>query len=273
MPGLRAASGVALPPLPPTSWKPNPDCSLVNSYVDFFASGIHSVVRLERCGVQPAPLHLHVPMPIGIYMRLLAISLALLASYTAMAIEEPSYRVLEQDGPYELREYAPHLVAETSVQADFERAGNAAFQRLFRYISGDNTTRQKIAMTAPVTQSRPTGEKIAMTAPVTQVASDEGYLVAFVVPAKYTPDTVPQPNDPTVRIRQIPAQQVAAWRYTGRWTTANYEQHEAELRRAMAARGLKATGEPVLARYNPPFMPSFMRRNEVLIPVTRPTYR
>ncbi len=205
--------------------------------------------------------------------HLLAILFALLASSTAMAIEEPDFRVLERGGAFELREYAPHLIAETSVQADFDRAGNVAFQRLFRYISGDNTAAQKIAMTAPVTQSRPKGEKIAMTAPVTQVASDAGYLVAFVVPAKYTPDTVPQPNDPTVHIREIPAQRVAVWRYSGRWTTANYEQHEAALRRAMDARGLSATGEPILARYNSPFMPSFMRRNEVLIPVMRPTPR
>ena len=212
-------------------------------------------------------------MPAGLCTRLLAIPHALLASSTAMAIEEPSFRVLERDGAYELREYAPYLVAETRVKADFERAGNEAFRRLFRYISGDNTMRQDITMTAPVTQSRPTGEKLAMTAPVTQMASEEGYLVAFVVPAKYTPDTVPQPNDPTVHIREIPAQRVAVWRYSGRWTTANYEQHEAALRRAMDARGLRATGEPILARYNSPFMPSFMRRNEVLIPVMRPTPR
>lgn len=214
-------------------------------------------------------------MPVALPARLLAISLSLLACSTAMAIEEPSFKVLERNGAFELREYAPHLVAETSVQADFERAGNVAFQRLFRYISGDNTAQQKIAMTAPVTQSAASksGEKIAMTAPVTQVASNEGYLVAFVVPARYTLDTVPQPTDPTVRIRAIPAQQVAAWRYSGRWTEENYEQHEADLRRAMATRSLEATGEPILARYNPPFMPSFMRRNEVLIPVAPTTAR
>lgn len=183
-------------------------------------------------------------MPAALPARLLATALAMVASSTAMAIEEPSFNVLERDGAFELRAYAPHLVAETNVQADFERAGNAAFQRLFRYISGENTSAQKIAMTAPVTQSRPQGEKIAMTAPVTQVASDRGYVVAFVVPAKYTPDTVPQPTDPTVRIRAVPAQHVAVWRYSGRWTEENYEQHEAELRRAMAARGLEATGEP-----------------------------
>jgi hypothetical protein len=199
----------------------------------------------------------------------LAASLALLASFAAMAIEEPGFRVLEQDGAFELREYAPHLLAETRVEADFERAGNIAFQRLFRYISGDNTAQQKIAMTAPVTQSSAStgGEKIAMTAPVAQQADGAGYRVAFVVPAKYTLDSVPQPSDPTVQIRAVPAQLVAAWRYSGRWTTTNYQQHLAELRAAIAARGLKEAGEPILARYDPPFMPSFLRRNEVLIPV------
>lgn len=206
-------------------------------------------------------------MPARYLTQLLVIALAQMASFTAMAIEEPSFRVLERDGAFELREYAPHLVAETSVEASFEDAGSIAFRRLFNYISGDNTTRQKIAMTAPVTQSRPSGDKIAMTAPVTQVASGGGYTVAFVVPAKYTANTVPQPNDPSIRIRAVPAQQIAAWRYSGRWTPANYQEHESELRRAMAARGLKAIGEPILARYNPPFMPAFLRRNEVLIPV------
>lgn len=200
-------------------------------------------------------------------------ALTLLVHSNAMAIEEPSYRVIERDGAFELREYAPYLVAETRVEADFESAGNVAFRRLFGYISGDNTAQQKIAMTAPVTQSRSNdkGTKIAMTAPVAQQADGSGYRVAFIVPAKYTLETVPQPTDPTVEIRAVPTRLVAAWRYSGRWTAANYQQNEAELRRAIAARGLEVAGDPILARYNPPFMPSFLRRNEVLIPVLRPS--
>jgi hypothetical protein len=210
-----------------------------------------------------------------IHTRWLATLAALLASSTAMAIEEPSFCVLEQDGAFELREYAPHLLAETRVEASFTDAGNVAFQRLFRYISGENTAQQKIAMTAPVTQTSAakSGERIAMTAPVAQQADGAGYRIAFVVPAKYTLDTVPQPSDPTVQIRAVPAQLVAAWRYSGRWTESNYREHETELRDAIARRGLKVTGEPILARYNPPFMPSFLRRNEVLIPVARNTSR
>jgi hypothetical protein len=188
-----------------------------------------------------------------------------------MAIEEPKYEVIEKDGSFELRDYAPYLVAETQVDAGFEQAGNIAFQRLFRYISGSNTAEAKIAMTAPVTQSR--GEKIAMTAPVTQAAAGKGYAVGFIVPSKYTLETVPRPLDPTIRIREVPGQRVAAWRYSGRWTTANYRENERKLREALESRGLRPLGEPVLARYNPPFMPWFLRRNEVLIPVARTSSR
>lgn len=201
----------------------------------------------------------------------LATLVTLLWTPAAMAIEEPAFKVLERDGSFELREYAPYVVAETRVEAGFEAAGNTAFRRLFRYISGDNIAQQKIAMTAPVTQSR--GEKISMTAPVSQVADGDAYLVAFTLPAIYTLDTAPRPLDRTVRIRAVPAQRVASWRYSGRWTAGNYREHEAELRERMKARGLVASGAPVLARYDAPFMPWFMRRNEVLIPVAAPAQR
>jgi hypothetical protein len=195
----------------------------------------------------------------------LATIVTLLGIPTAMAIEEPRFKVLEQDGSYELREYLPYIVAETRVEAGFEDAGSVAFQRLFRYISGNNIAQQKIAMTAPVTQSR--GEKISMTAPVSQVADGKAYVVAFTLPSKYTLGTAPQPLDPTVRIRAVPAKLIACWRYSGRWTSANFSENEALLRERIKSRGLTPGGDAVLARYNPPFTPWFMRRNEVLIPV------
>ena len=190
---------------------------------------------------------------------------AVLVTPAAMAIEEPRFKVLEKDGSFELREYSTHIVAETRVEAGFEDAGSLAFQRLFRYISGNNVAQQKIAMTAPVTQS--SSEKIKMTAPVSQVADGNAYLVAFSLPSTYTLATVPKPLDPTVRIRQVPAQLIACWRYSGRWTESNYREHEVLLRERIKSRELVTRGEPVLARYNPPFTPWFMRRNEVWIPV------
>jgi hypothetical protein len=194
---------------------------------------------------------------------------AVLASASAMAIEEPRFKVLEQQGSFELREYPAYVVAETRVEAGFESAGNVAFQRLFKYISGNNVARQEIAMTAPVTQSRneSRGEKIAMTAPVSQVADGGAYRVAFTLPATYTMQTAPKPLDPNVQIREVPTQVIASWRYTGRWTETNYRDNEKLLREQIAKRGLVTGGEPILARYNAPFTPWFMRRNEVLIPI------
>jgi len=208
------------------------------------------------------------PPPRAAWIATLA---ALLASPFAMAIEEPAFRVLEQDGSFELREYTSYVVAETRVAADFDSAGNVAFQRLFRYISGNNAGQRKIAMTAPVTRTR--GEKIAMTAPVSQQAEGTGYRVAFTLPSSYTLATAPKPLDPGIEIRAVPARLVSVWRYSGRWTEEKYLDSERKLRAAIDARGLLAQGEPILARYNPPFMPWFLRRNEVLIPVQRPEVR
>jgi hypothetical protein len=187
-----------------------------------------------------------------------------------MAIEIPEYRVLEQEGSYELREYSPYLIAETEVESGFMNAGNVAFGRLFRYISGANTSRTEIAMTAPVEQStREQGEKIAMTAPVEQANVDGVYRVGFVVPRKFNRDTVPKPSDPRVAIREVPARTVAVWRYSGRWTEENFREHERDLRAVLARKGMRpAPGDSaIIARYDAPFMPWFMRRNEVLIPL------
>lgn len=206
---------------------------------------------------------MHVPTAAGF-----AALLAVLTTATAMATEEPGFQLLEKDGSFELRQYAAYVVAETRVEADFEDAGGIAFQRLFRYISGDNVAQQKIAMTAPVTQAR--GVKIDMTAPVSQIADGDAYVVAFTLPSTYTFATAPRPVDAAVQLRAIPSQLIACWRYSGRWTAANYRDHEAMLRERIESRGLVLRGAPTLARYNPPFTPWFLRRNEVWIPVAQP---
>lgn len=200
--------------------------------------------------------------------HVLAGVLLALASWPAMAIEVPEYRVLEQDGSFELRAYSSYLIAETEVEAGFMNAGNIAFGRLFRYISGANTAQTEIAMTAPVEQSSQ-GEKIAMTAPVEQAKGEGVYRVGFIVPRKYNRDTVPKPTDPRVSIREVPARMVAVWRYSGRWTEENFREHEQDLRRALQSRSLNAMpgDSAIIARYDAPFMPWFMRRNEVLIPL------
>ncbi len=195
---------------------------------------------------------------------------AAFATGTAMAAQEPEYRLIEADGAFELRDYASYLVAETRVEADFDAAANVAFGRLFRYISGANRSARKLPMTAPVTQESANGERLAMTVPVNQEADGQGYRVGFIVPAGYTMASVPQPTDPTVSIREVPARRIASWRYSGRWTEARYRGEEAKLRAAIAERSLQTRGAAINARYNAPFVPWPLRRNEVLIPVAGP---
>ncbi len=204
---------------------------------------------------------------------LLLALLALLATRPAGATEEPAYQVLEKDGSFELREYPALLMAEVVITgADFEAAGNRAFNPLFRYISGSNRSQQKIAMTTPVIQEPAPagkGEKIAMTAPVQQEAVEGGYRVAFLMPASYTAETVPEPLDPRVQIRATPPRLIAAQRYSGSWSAEAFARQEKQLRAELPDRGLTVAGETITARYNAPFVPGPFRRNEVLIPVTR----
>ncbi len=185
----------------------------------------------------------------------------------SMAIEKAAYTVTEADGDLEIRLYAPQILVETAVDSDFDSAGNLAFQRLFNYISGANRAQSKIPMTAPVSQEA-SPEKIAMTAPVVQEGSESTWRVAFLVPSSYTWDTVPEPTDERVGLRQVPERTLAALRFSGTWGEERFRDHESKLRAMLSERGLQTAGEPIFARYDPPFKPWFMRRNEVLIPVT-----
>jgi hypothetical protein len=187
----------------------------------------------------------------------------LAASPTAMAIEKPSYRVVERREAFEVREYAAHVVAETVVGGSREEAGNAGFRILAGYIFGKNRGEKKIAMTAPVTQSEPA--KIAMTAPVTQAGQEGRWIIQFMMPSAYTLETLPEPLDPAVSFRVVPARRVAAHGYSGTWSASRYEEHLATLRAALDAAGLVAVGEPIWARYDPPYMPWFLRTNEILL--------
>jgi len=183
-----------------------------------------------------------------------------------MATEEAAYNVVTTDGAFEIRDYAPHVVAETLVDGTLEEAGNTAFNRLFRYISGGNRSREKVAMTAPVSQ-QPKGEKIAMTAPVAQQRVREQWAVSFMMPSTYTLETLPAPEDPQVTLRQVPARRIAAVRYSGSWSEKGYQRNLKDLESWMRGRGLSPAGDPVWARYNSPFSLWFLRRNEILVPV------
>jgi len=183
-----------------------------------------------------------------------------------MAIEEAAYTVVKKDDKFEIRDYEAHILAEIIVEGDLEQAGNKAFNRLFGYISGDNLSRNKIEMTAPVSQE-PRGEKIKMTAPISLQPAGERWAVSFMMPAAYTLETLPKPEDPEISLRQVPARRMAAVRYSGFWSAKNYLRHKEELESWINAQGLTILGDAIWARYNAPFTLWFLRRNEILIPV------
>jgi len=166
--------------------------------------------------------------------------------------EQQPYDVVQRNGSFELRRYPEHLVAEVTVTAGFEDAGNRAFRYLFGYISGE-----KIAMTAPVVQQSSGG------------ANDgpDDYRIQFVLPAGLTLETAPPPTDPAVRLLVVPPTTAAAIRFSGRWSESSFLMHLSKLREALDAAGLVALGAPRFARFDPPYLPAFLRRNEVLLDV------
>jgi hypothetical protein len=197
------------------------------------------------------------------------VMLALLAFLlpVAHAIEEPVYEVVRTlDERIELRRYAPYVVAEVVVDARADDAGSRAFPILAGYIFGKNKGQRKMAMTAPVTQQAEP-MKMAMTAPVTQAVAEGGMRVQFVLPRDVPLEAAPEPLDPRVQLREEPPALRAVIRYSGTWSQANYDAHLARLREALASAGIATVGEPVLARYNAPLTPWFMRRNEIWLAV------
>ena len=198
----------------------------------------------------------------------LALCLATIAP-PAMAIEEPDYRVVRTLEEVEVRDYASYAVAEVQVDGPADRAGGEAFPILAGYIFGKNVGERRMAMTAPVVQA-PAPTRLAMTAPVTQSATPAGYLVQFVLPKGVTRDSAPEPLDARVHLRDVAPQRYAVIRYSGFWSDANYAEHLARLQAVVGEARLPVVGPPVFSRYDAPFKPWFMRRNEIWLPLASP---
>jgi hypothetical protein len=183
-------------------------------------------------------------------------------SMPSRAIEEPDYRVIRELADIEVRQYGAYTVAEVVVAGPAAEAGNQAFQILAGYIFGKNKGERTFAKTAPVTQAA-VPKKLEMTAPVIQTAVASGFLVQFVLPKEVTVANAPEPLDPRVQVREVPPRLVAVIRYSGLWSESNYNEHLIKLKEALHAADLPWTGEPIYSRYNAPFTPWFMRRNEI----------
>lgn len=178
--------------------------------------------------------------------------------------EQPPFMPLERDGAFELRDYPELLVAETVDTGARQQALDRGFDKLAGYIFAKSRGGERISMTAPVLSDR--DERIAMTAPVLSEGAADGWRTRFVMPAKYSRDTLPPPG-PGVTITTRPARRVAVLRFAGKTDDATLAEREAELRRWMTSRGLSA-GAFEYAFYNSPFIPGPLRRNEVMIEVS-----
>jgi hypothetical protein len=189
-----------------------------------------------------------------------------------MAIEEPRYTTTNttqnHHGVFELRNYAPLIIAETLVSGSMDDASSKGFKKIAGYIFGDNALAAgestKIAMTAPVTME-PKSTSIDMTAPDTLENSDGQWRMHFVMPSEYTLATLPQPNNPEVILQAISAKQYAVLRFSGLTGESKVTKKTRALLEWLKANNIKPEGSPALARYNHPFTLPFLRRNEIMV--------
>lgn len=181
--------------------------------------------------------------------------------------EEPPHTSRRLTDAVEIRRYRPRIAAQTVVDADEEEARQEGFRRLARYIFGGNGGKKRVAMTAPVSQSPAGSQKIAMTAPVSSTPGSDGWVVRFFMPAEWTMDTLPEPDDDRVTLTEVPAETVAVLRFSGGRGRGDVQPQIAALTEALRAEGIEMLGEPMTWFYDPPWTLAPLRRNEVVVAI------
>ncbi|MFM8469491.1 MAG: SOUL family heme-binding protein [Limisphaerales bacterium] len=187
-------------------------------------------------------------MPLLILVVVLGLALAGCQA-TRAGYESAPYKVVRSDGKFQLREYPALRVVETSMAAGRGDGSDGSFMRLFRFITGANEGKQKIAMTTPVFMS----------------GSETNSTMAFVMPAKLQTGAVPKPSDGAVTVRELPPGRFAVRRYSGGRNAKNEAESLERLRAWIKAEGLKEMSPPVHGYFDPPWTPAFLRRNEVML--------
>jgi hypothetical protein len=208
--------------------------------------------------------------------------LGILCTGHVMAIEEPKYEVIQTDGAFEIRKYAPILIAETMVDGDMDEASNKGFRLIADYIFGNNqvvdsNANTKIAMTAPVTVE-PVSQKIAMTAPVTvepqstdiNMQLAKKWRIHFVMPSQYTLANIPKPKNDAITLKEIPSKYFLVYSYSWLNTLTRVQNKTDEALEWANRKGLKVIGAPKLSRYDPPWTLPMFKRNEIMLEVAAP---
>ena len=202
---------------------------------------------------------------------LLLLGVAAMAAFVFIVqnVEQPAYRVVKQDGVFEIRDYPALVVAEVRRQGPRREALSAGFGPLAGYIFAKERTGDRISMTAPVTQQRKNTTPLSL--PETAPVDADEWTVGFIMPAQYRLDQLPTPAGGEVHLREVPPRRAAAIRFKGRADDALMASKEIDLRAWMASHRLTPAGTAVFAYYNDPLTPGPLRRNEVLIDVAAPT--
>ena len=192
----------------------------------------------------------------------LILIVGVLAGPVMSDVEKPDYKVIQSEQNIEIRQYEPMIIAEVEVDGKREDAIGDGFRLLADYIFGNNTVQQVISMTAPVQQKE--NQNIAMTAPVQQQSTGKSWRMSFVMPSKYSMDSLPVPNNNRVRLKGILAKKFVVIEFSGTNSNENVTKHENQLMNYIEANQINIIGSPKYAFYNAPWTLPFLRRNEVM---------
>lgn len=180
--------------------------------------------------------------------------------------EEASYTLLYEENNFQIRLYDQSLVAQTQTTGGYKESGNEAFRHLAGYIFGRNQTQKNLEMETPVLE-KSQYEKIAMTVPVYQQEDSNHWTMTFVLPSKYTLETIPKPLDENIEIKMLPARKVATIRYTGRINLKKIEDNTVKLQSWLELKDYTPNSKAYSAAYDPPWTIPFLRRNEIHIEI------
>ena len=191
----------------------------------------------------------------------------LLAGPVMSNVEKPDYKVIQTERNIEIRQYEPMIIAEVEVDGKREDAIREGFRLIADYIFGNNTVQRDISMTAPVQQQE--SQKIAMTAPVQQQSTGRSWQISFVMPSKYSMETLPEPKNGRVRLKEIMTKKFVVIKFSGTNSNENVTEHENQLMNYIESNQIKIIDSPKYAFYNAPWTLPFMRRNEVMIEINQ----
>ena len=192
-------------------------------------------------------------------MKLILLTIAIISSLPAWAeIEQPNYKVILEKGIFAIRDYTFVMAVETEVFSSRREAAGDAFPRLFRYISGENEDNLEISMTSPVAQTL---------ANQNDDDSAERWIVRFFIPKNMAEENIPLPSEKGVTVSKLKAQRFASVSFRGSQSDKKIEENKAKLKAFITKNGYEVSGRPIYAFYDPPFIPWFLRDNEILLPV------